>query len=98
MDLLLFTRNVTRYYLRFSTKANVKSRNSSTVPRSIVQDSNGHFPQKLSKQLRCSMDVEANSEIYKKAMAYTLVTRRINSPNGSKINTTMYGWYVSQGA
>nr|CAI5847463.1 unnamed protein product [Callosobruchus analis] len=56
MDLLLFTRNVTRYsyYLRFSTKANVKSRNSSTVPRSIVQDSNRHFPQKLSKQLRCS--------------------------------------------
>nr|CAI5855414.1 unnamed protein product [Callosobruchus analis] len=55
MDLLLFTRNVTRYYLRFSTKANVKSRNSSTVPWSIVQDSNGHFPQKLSKQLRCSL-------------------------------------------
>nr|CAI5833783.1 unnamed protein product [Callosobruchus analis] len=53
IDLLLFTRNVTRYYLRFSTKANVKSKNSSTVPRSIVQDSNGHFPQKLSKQLRC---------------------------------------------
>lgn len=53
MDLLLFQRNVTRHYLRFSTKKTIKSRNRGTVPQSIAKDNNGHYPQKIANQRRC---------------------------------------------
>lgn len=53
MDLLLFIRNVTRHYIRFSTKRNRKSRTSGTIPPSLASDNIGHYPQKMLNQLRC---------------------------------------------
>lgn len=52
LDLLNFLRNVTRHYMRSFSKASI-SRHPPTTPQSIVQDSRGHFPCKLEKQLRC---------------------------------------------
>lgn len=46
IDILLFTKSITKYYLRFSTKANVKYRNTSSIPQSIIQDPNRHFLKK----------------------------------------------------
>ena len=53
MDLLLFIRNITRYYLRLSPKGTGKLRNSASVSHDIVQDARGHYPLKIPNQLRC---------------------------------------------
>ncbi|XP_031343006.1 piggyBac transposable element-derived protein 2-like [Photinus pyralis] len=59
MDLLLFQRNVTRHYLRSYNKSiqrrSTSSRPSGSLPRSLLDDPTGHFPKKLSNQLRCSV-------------------------------------------
>ena len=57
MDLLCFLRNVTRHYLSISRKREClpgpSARSTGSVPQSIVDDPEGHFPKKLKKQLRC---------------------------------------------
>lgn len=53
LDLLSFTRNVTRYYLRLGVKTSTFRRGPPTVPGDVVRDGPGHFPIKLEKQLRC---------------------------------------------
>lgn len=52
-DLLTYIRNVTRHYLRCYDKTNYKKRPSASVPKSILQDEGGHFPEKIEKPLRC---------------------------------------------
>ncbi|KAB0805083.1 hypothetical protein PPYR_02053 [Photinus pyralis] len=53
-DQLLFTRYVTRHYLRITNRTQV-TRNKPTVPSSIAKDSLGHYPRKLPNQLRCAV-------------------------------------------
>ncbi|KAJ8964482.1 hypothetical protein NQ314_004769 [Rhamnusium bicolor] len=56
MEPLMFQRNIVRHYLRSYGKAIQRSttnRQSGSVPRSILQDPAGHFPQKIENQLRC---------------------------------------------
>lgn len=57
MDLLLFQRNITRHYLRSYGKAIQRrpttNRPSGSLPRSILEDPVGHYPQKIQDPLRC---------------------------------------------
>ena len=57
MDLLCFLRNVTRHYLSISRKRErlqgPSARSTGSIPQSVVDDPEGHFPKKLEKQLRC---------------------------------------------
>ena len=59
MDLLCFVQNVARHYLSFSCKGSRQScdraRNPGSVPRSVVSDRGGHFPNKLEKQQHCAV-------------------------------------------
>lgn len=59
LDLLLFQRNVTRHYLRSYEKAIQRrpnaNRPSGSLPRSLLDDPMGHFPKKITNQLRCRL-------------------------------------------
>lgn len=53
MPLLLFRRHIARTYLRESTRQLKKRGPPSSTLTGLQFDGSGHFPQKLSKQLRC---------------------------------------------
>lgn len=54
VSLLEFTRYVTRYYLHLNNKKR-KSNRPCPVPNAPRQDNTGHFPEKIEKQLRCTV-------------------------------------------
>ncbi|XP_030753599.1 piggyBac transposable element-derived protein 2-like [Sitophilus oryzae] len=54
ISLLDFTRYVARYYLRLNNKTR-KTNRPCQVPGAVRYDNVGHFPEKIEKQLRCSV-------------------------------------------
>ncbi|KAH9363196.1 hypothetical protein HPB48_017557 [Haemaphysalis longicornis] len=55
LDLLTFTRLLTRHLLRLGVQNRNQRRTPASVPTDIIFDPRGHYPSNLGKQLRCKV-------------------------------------------
>lgn len=55
LDLLAFTRLLTRHLLRLGVQNRNQRRTPASVPTDIIFDPRGHYPRNLGKQLRCKV-------------------------------------------